>query len=91
VAEASDVVFTSVPDGDMLETSASGPNGRPRRARRRENLGRREHRQPAGTPSSPGQLETNYGLTGVADALRQTNMCRHGLLMADSRSSSYRQ
>ena len=52
VAEAADIVFTSVPDDGALEERRVGPGRHPRRARRREDLGRREHRQPAGEPGA---------------------------------------
>ena len=46
VAEAADVVFTSVPDDRVLEERRVGAGRHPRRARRREDVGRHEHRQP---------------------------------------------
>jgi 3-hydroxyisobutyrate dehydrogenase-like beta-hydroxyacid dehydrogenase len=46
VAEEADVVFTSVADDRVLEEVASGRGRHPRRSRRREDVGRHEHRQP---------------------------------------------
>ena len=50
VAEAADIVFTSLPDDDVLDSGRLGARRHPRRPRRRADLGRHEHGQPAREP-----------------------------------------